>query len=222
MKRRKLIRWIVYSGLAPVVAVVLVKPDLPFWIGIGWMKFRALFGATEVDLAPARERLGAILGAGVALPLPDARIVVRKAARKLDFYDGEKLMKTYRVALGGKPAGAKEKQGDRKTPTGDYFICARNGLTQYHLFLGLNYPNAADAARGLKSGLIDPAARDRIAGAESDRRQPPWDGPLGGATGIHGGTSLRDWTLGCVALDDADVEEVWLATREGTPVRIEE
>lgn len=221
-KRRKIIRWSVYSALGLALAVVLVRPDSLVWASIGWMKFKGLFGASAVDLGPAKARLRAIAGADAALPLEGARVVVDKSDRKLGLYSGERLLKTYKIALGRHASGAKGKKSDGRTPTGDYFICTRNGLSQYHLFLGLSHPNAADADAGVKAGAIDDALRGKIADAEREGRQPPWDTPLGGAIGIHGGTSARDWTLGCVAVEDADVEEIWAATRIGTPVKIEE
>lgn len=174
-----------------------------------------------IDIKMAEARLRAQLGAGAVLPLPQARVVIRKQARQLGLYAGERLVKTYRVTLGRHPAGAKQRQGDGATPEGRYFICTRNPRSRFHLFLGLSYPNAADAARGLENRLIGEVPCAAMTAAEAARQRPPWDTPLGGEIGIHGGgTQPPDWTHGCIAVADEDIEELWLATEMGSPVEI--
>jgi murein L,D-transpeptidase YafK len=134
--------------------------------------------------------------------------------------DGREAFTT-RVALGGAPVGAKRREGDLRTPEGDYFVCTRNERSRYHLFLGLSYPNASDADAGLTAGIISRMQRDEIARRISAGEAPPWDTPLGGAVGIHGSGAGRDWTLGCIALENSDVDRLWQACPLGTPVRIE-
>jgi murein L,D-transpeptidase YafK len=170
----------------------------------------------------ARERLSAAVAAEITFPVANARIVVKKKERQLTLFSGDKSLKTYRIALGRNPAGAKESKSDGRTPSGDYYICTRQDGSQYHLFLGLNYPNAQDAEKGWKAKRINEATYKAMAQAEENRKAPDWTTPMGGAIGIHGRGSKRDWTLGCIALEDSDVEEIWVATAQWTPVRIEE
>jgi murein L,D-transpeptidase YafK len=148
------------------------------------------------------------------------RIEVFKANRELRLFDGDRLMKTYRIALGTNPLPSKECQGDRATPEGSYFICVKNPLSKYHLSLGISYPGEEDARRGLKSGLITQAEHDAILEAAAPRKRPPWNTKLGGEVFVHGNGSSQDWTLGCIALDDPDVEELYRIVPVNTPITI--
>ena len=159
--------------------------------------------------------------AGVTYPPPGPRVVVRKAERVLTLYSGQQAVKEYRVGLGGSPARDKERQGDRCTPTGDFYVCTRLERSRFHRFLGISYPAPNDAQRGLKQGLIDRSEHSAILRAHQKRRQPPWNTRLGGAVGLHGGGSGMDWTLGCVAVENGEIEELFAVLPLGTPVRIE-
>lgn len=154
------------------------------------------------------------------LPLARPRVVISKSARRAALYDGSRLVKEYRCALGGHPVGDKERLGDGRTPEGTYYICQRNAQSKYVLFQGLNYPLAEDAGRGLRQGLISRAEYDQIVKAEKDHACPPWLTGVGGAIGLHGGGASRDWTRGCIAFDDPDIAEIWAATAYWTPVEI--
>ena len=156
----------------------------------------------------------------LSLPLARPRVVVEKGARRLKLYSGEELVRVRAVALGFGPEGDKEKQGDGRTPEGDYYVCTKNERSRFHLSLGLDYPKAEDAERGLKAGLITRAQYERIVAAARAKRCPPWDTPLGGEIFIHGGGNASDWTWGCVALENAEVEELFNSVPAGTPVRI--
>ena len=153
--------------------------------------------------------------------IPNPRIVVHKARRELLVYSGSELLKTYRVGLGLKPVPPKEREGDRATPEGTYVVCMKNPASEFTLSLGLSYPNAADAERGLKSGLVTSAQHARIVESARSGSCPPWDTPLGGEIFIHGSGSATDWTWGCVALDDDDIRELYPRIPVGTPVVIE-
>jgi len=144
---------------------------------------------------------------GVELSKP--RIEVFKGKRELQLFDGDRLIKTYRVALGTNPVPPKERQGDRATPEGEYFICHKNPQSQYHLSLAISYPGPADAKRGLKTGLISKRESKAIIKAHANHKTPPWGTRLGGEVFVHGKGSTPDWTLGCVALDDPDIEELY-------------
>lgn len=176
-------------------------------------------------LAAGLLALAAAAAAGPSVPLPVAiespRLVVQKARRQLLVYSGETLLKTYRVGLGGNPVPPKERQGDLATPEGSYVVCIRNPRSRFLLSLGLNYPNAADADRGLSAGLVTRSQHRRIVERARTGACPPWNTALGGEIFIHGRGSATDWTWGCVALDDDDMRELYPRIPVGTPVVIE-
>jgi murein L,D-transpeptidase YafK len=155
------------------------------------------------------------------LPLQEPRVVIRKTTRELSLYDGSKLLRRYPVVLGANAAGDKEVEGDRKTPEGNFYICTRNGASKFHKFMGLSYPAPPDAARGLKGRKISRAEHDAILEAHRKKECPPWKTALGGEVGIHGGGIDRDWTLGCIAVTNEAVDELWAALKMGDPVVIE-
>jgi murein L,D-transpeptidase YafK len=153
-------------------------------------------------------------------PLADARIVISKADRRLDLLDGTALVRSYRAALGGRPVGTKRREGDRRTPEGVYYVCTKNARSRYCRALGISYPGIADARRGLREGAIDEAQHDAIVRAIEAGARPPWDTPLGGEIMVHGDGAGRDWTLGCIALENDDILELFDAVPLGTPVEI--
>ena len=155
------------------------------------------------------------------LPLAEPRIVVEKGARRLRLYAGGEVVRVRRVVLGFAPEGDKERQGDGRTPEGEFRVCMKNERSRFYLSLGLDYPGAEDADRGLGAGLITRAQHRRILRAAGAGRCPPWDTALGGEIFIHGGGTASDWTLGCVALENDEVKELFDAVPLGTPVVIE-
>jgi murein L,D-transpeptidase YafK len=146
--------------------------------------------------------------------------VVYKERRLLELYSGDRLLRSYRAALGFTPVGDKEVEGDGKTPEGDFYVFVKNPQSSYYLSLGVSYPNVEDAERGLRDGLITKAQHKSIVNAHKAKRTPPQNTRLGGLIYIHGRGSSYDWTLGCVALDDADMKELYDAVGTGTPVSI--
>jgi murein L,D-transpeptidase YafK len=156
----------------------------------------------------------------LVLPLKSPRVVIRKQSRELTLYDGAQPLRRYRVVLGANVTGDKEREGDRKTPEGVFYICSRNGTSRFHKFMGLSYPAPADAARGLKARMITRAEHDAILAAHQKKECPPWKTALGGEVGIHGGGIDRDWTLGCIALTNEAIDELWSALKMGDPVEI--
>jgi len=117
------------------------------------------------------------------------------------------VLKTYKIALGGEPVGAKTMQGDHRTPEGDYVINSRNTHSQFHRSLHISYPNAADRERARKLGVA-PGGDVYIHGL------PNGYGFIGAA---H---RARDWTDGCIAVTDQEIEEIWKLVDDGTPVEI--
>lgn len=168
------------------------------------------------DPGTLRERATTL---GLAWPLAGLRLEVDKSRRLLAVYAGEVLVKRYRVGLGD-PEGDKERQGDRRTPEGSMTIVTRNAASQFHKFLGVSYPTAEDATRGLRDGLITRAQAEAIRAAEAAGRRPPWETRLGGTVGIHGGGGSVDWTLGCIAVTDEEIDELWEVVRLGTPLLV--
>ena len=159
--------------------------------------------------------------ASIGLPeLKQPSIVIRKLARVLEVYDGERLVRSIPVVLGSSPDSNKEIEGDGRTPEGEFFVSVKNPRSRFHLSLGLSYPNAAAAERGFTAGLIDKAERDEILSAIADGRMPPQKTALGGEIYIHGGGIERDWTRGCVALDNEEMTEIFEAIPVGTRVLI--
>ena len=157
--------------------------------------------------------------AGLGWPPPRLRLTLAKSTRTLTAWSGDTALKRYRVGLGD-PDGDKERQGDRRTPEGELTIVTRNTKSQFHKFLGLSYPNAEDARRGVKAGLISEATAKSILAADAQGRVPPWSSALGGAVGIHGGGGDVDWTLGCVAVTNDEIDELFEVVRIGTRLSV--
>jgi murein L,D-transpeptidase YafK len=155
------------------------------------------------------------------LPLVNPKIVISKSKRQLYLYAEGAIVRTYQIALGANPVDDKVRQGDRATPEGDFYVCVKNERSNFYLSLGLSYPNAEDAERGLRDKLITRRERDRIVRAIQNKRRPPWDTALGGEIFIHGGGADGDWTWGCVALANTDIKELFDALPLGTSVRVE-
>jgi len=134
-------------------------------------------------------------------------ILILKKDHLLDLLYKGKVIRTYKVALGRGGLAPKTREGDALTPEGHYLIDSRNGASAYHRALHISYPNAEDRGRAAKLGV-----------------------PPGGAIMIHGlpnnmswigsGHRLYDWTLGCVAVTDPEIDEIWNLVPVGTPVEI--
>jgi len=157
----------------------------------------------------------------LSLPLHQPKIVVKKTARRLLLYSCNALVRTYRVGLGLSPVGYKVREGDRRTPQGDFYIFTKNSKSAFYLSLGLSYPNAVHAKRGLRDGLITKAQYDEIMRALRAKRRPPQNTALGGNIYIHGNGAQSDWTWGCVALENEDIRELFGVVRVGVTVTIE-
>ncbi|HZL26157.1 MAG TPA: L,D-transpeptidase family protein [Acidobacteriaceae bacterium] len=135
------------------------------------------------------------------------RIVVEKSSHTLTLYASGRPLKVYTVALGRGAGAAKQREGDHETPEGLYVIDARNPRSRFHLALHVSYPNALDSAHAASLGV-----------------------PAGGAIMIHGvGRGLGwlgrlqpqiDWTDGCIALTNPEMDEVWKLVPTGTPIEI--
>ncbi len=154
------------------------------------------------------------------LPLKAPRLVVMKSQRRLELYADGKLLRTYKIGLGLNPIPDKQRQGDRATPEGDFYVFTKNARSAFYLSLGISYPNAEDAERGLRDGLISRTQHDAIVKALKRKATPPQNTALGGDIYIHGNGASSDWTWGCVALENEDIRQLFAAVSVGTPVTI--
>jgi murein L,D-transpeptidase YafK len=144
-------------------------------------------------------------------PLPPGavadKVLVIKSARELQLLGGNQVLKTYRIALGRNPKGGKTHQGDARTPEGSYRIDWRNPQSRFHLSLHISYPSAQDRKRARALG-----------------KSPGGDIMIHGMANGYGwiGRFHRwvDWTSGCIAVTDDEIEEIWRAVPNGTPIEI--
>src|SRR6185295_8175022 len=167
---------------------------------------------TRETVAPQRSAL--------KLPLKNPRIVVTKSKRRLELYSDGAVVRTYKIGLGLNPVPDKIRQGDHATPEGDFYVFTKNDKSAFYLSLGISYPNIEDAERGLRDGLISRRQRDAIVAAINRKGTPPQNTALGGDIYIHGNGASSDWTWGCVALENADIKELFDAVPVGTEVTI--
>lgn len=136
---------------------------------------------------------------------PVTQVLVQKSERRMMLLSGNRALKAYDIALGTNPQGHKQFEGDGRTPEGLYFIDRRNPDSRYYLSVGISYPNARDRAFAQAQGRS-----------------------AGGDIFIHGrgpeGAVLaprrRDWTVGCIAITDPEIEDVYAMVRDGTPILI--
>ena len=147
-------------------------------------------------------------------------IIVKKAERLLELWQGETLIRSFPVGLGWAPEGHKQMEGDGKTPEGEYYVCVRNSNSSFYLSLGVSYPNKEDAAKALADGRIDRATYERIASAIENGQRPDWNTALGGAIMIHGCGGSSDWTAGCVAVDNEVMDMLFDYCPLGTKITI--
>lgn len=138
---------------------------------------------------------------------PADKILIEKKERRLTLLAKGKVLKTYQIALGGNPNGPKERQGDNKTPEGTYVVDARNRDSRYHLSLHISYPNEQDKKRAKERG-VSPGGEIMIHGIKNGFS---WVGDL--HTGV-------DWTKGCIAVTDEEIEEIERLAPNGTIVEI--
>lgn len=134
-------------------------------------------------------------------------ILILKSAHTMTLMNGKDVLKTYKVALGIEPVGAKTRTGDHKTPEGIYTVDAKNAHSHFHWALHLSYPNASDRARARQLG-VSPGSDVEIHGLED---KYAWIGAAHRQT---------DWTDGCIAVTNSEIEEIWPLVAVGTIVEI--
>lgn len=141
-----------------------------------------------------------------ALPRAD-RIIVHKKEHTMELMHAGKVIKTYKIALGRTPVGPKQREGDFRTPEDVYVIDSRNAKSQYHRSLHISYPNASDRERARKLH-VSPGGDVMIHG-------------LPNGYGYLGAAHRRwDWTYGCIAVTNEEIDEIWSLVDNGTPIEI--
>jgi murein L,D-transpeptidase YafK len=135
------------------------------------------------------------------------RVVIAKAVRTLSLYRGDRLLKTYKISLGRNPEGRKEQEGDGRTPEGVYIVDSRKRDSAFHRALHISYPNGEDRRRARRRG-VSPGGAIMIHGLPNGR------GAIGKA---H---LTQDWTEGCVAVTNEEIEEIWRVVPNGTRIEI--
>ena len=148
-----------------------------------------------------------------------------KGERRMVLRNGAAELRRFPVVLGRAPHYPKEVRGDMRTPVGRYYISEKH-VSRFHRFLGISYPNVDDAEHGYGRGLIDPGQWADIFVANWRGVMPPPHTRLGGKVGIHGFGGRPylpiDWTEGCIAISNEDVEYLYAVAPVGTPVIIHE
>ena len=153
--------------------------------------------------------LACALSAAQHLPAPQQAdsILILKKDHLLELLANAKVIRAYRVALGSGGLAPKEREGDARTPEGHYLIDSRNASSQYHKALHISYPNAEDRKRAAKFG-VSAGSSVMIHGLPNGKG---W---------VGAGHRLYDWTLGCIAVTDEEIDEIWKLVPIGTPVEI--
>jgi len=155
---------------------------------------------------------GVLIGAHLnPHPLPQDttadRVLVEKATRRLTLLRGGTPLKAYRVALGRAPVGSKEQEGDQRTPEGLYLIDFHKEDSDYHRALHVSYPEQRDIERAAAAG-VPPGCDIMVHGIRNG---------MGWIGAFH---RRKDWTAGCIAVTDFEIEEIWRAVPDGTPIEI--
>jgi murein L,D-transpeptidase YafK len=181
-----------------------------------------LAGAASTAWAAGEDGNGAAPNA-YGMPM----LEVWKTQRQMELRNGSgEVEARFPIVLGSRPREAKRLQGDGRTPVGHYYIADKNERSRFHRFLGLSYPNIDDAERGYWDRLIDTRQWADIFLANLRGDSPPSNTRLGGRIGIHGYGGRPelpiDWTEGCIAVPDADIDYLFYRLPVGTPVVIHE
>jgi murein L,D-transpeptidase YafK len=169
---------------------------------IGSRGFLAVLGITSLLGSAAAEERNLRTG-------PDRAdyVVVDKSDRKLILYKAGRVLREFDVSLGLVPNGPKQREGDFRTPEGKYLLAGRNVNSDFFLSIHVSYPNDADRARARELG-VDPGGEIMIHGFPNE---PKYDLKRYQET---------DWTDGCIAVSNSDMVDIWLMTREATPIEI--
>jgi murein L,D-transpeptidase YafK len=160
------------------------------------------------EIVALQEKIEALEETVFTLRMESAdKVLIEKQARRLSLLSKGEVIKSYKIALGGNPVGPKERQGDNKTPEGTYRIDARNGNSGFHLSLHISYPNEDDKKRAKKLG-VSPGGDIMIHGIKN------------GFSLVGASHAETDWTEGCIAVTNQEMEEIYKFVPIGTVVEI--
>ena len=160
-------------------------------------------------------------GASVKPSTNGVTIYVSKINKEVTLKQNGVVIGTYPASLGEESgSGDKKVQGDRRTPSGSFYVCLKNDKSSYYLALGVSYPAIPDAERGYEAGIITAEERDAIIQANKAGETPPWDTALGGAIEIHGDRYPGGVTAGCIAVDNSVMDILWEYCQVGVPLTI--
>jgi len=137
------------------------------------------------------------------------RVVVKKGERKMQLVQQGQVVREYRIALGDQPRGHKVREGDERTPEGLYFLDWRNPYSSYYKSIHVSYPNARDIQYARNLG-VKPGGMIMIHGQPNYLRSEK----------VQATYQYRDWTNGCIAVQNHEMDEIWTAVRDGTPIEI--
>jgi len=168
----------------------------------------------------------------MAVCAAEYQLVISKKQKQLTVKQGENIIKTFRIATGKGGKGTRIKQGDSKTPIGVYHIVDFKKDSKFHYFMQIDYPNLIDAWYGYKNAIISAEEFKKIASSYKKREIPPQNTHLGGYIGIHGLGPTNEqklvihheanWTEGCIALTNEEINELRQYVKIGTQVVIRE
>ena len=202
------------DSTAPVMRLPVRTPLRRLGCEQNWCRVRTDGGRTGYVPAPA---------------LSSVWLRISKAEGQLYVYHGPRLVETYAVDFGYNTYADKVRRGSPdqrdhwRTPEGPFYVVSKKPQSEFYKALVLNYPTTADAERGLKQDLISQSEYEAIARAQERAQMPPMNTELGGWIEIHGeGTGgQRNWTQGCVAVENPVIDALWTVVEVGTPVLIE-
>jgi murein L,D-transpeptidase YafK len=168
------------------------------------LRILCTLGALVLGVSAVPDRQGS--ARATDFPVAD-KVVVEKGKRKLHLLKGGVAIRSFDIALGIRPVGDKEKEGDFKTPEGNYLLDAKNPDSEYFLAIHVSYPNSVDRAEARSQG-VDPGGAIMIHGQPND------------PTRSEAYYRTQDWTNGCIAVSNSDMIDIWLMTAENTPIEI--
>ncbi len=171
------------------------EPDIPWGETMRFLKILIVMAAVALTASCSQSKFQTYSGPEVT------QIVVMKERRRMYLMNGNDVLTAYDIQMGFAPVGHKAEEGDGRTPEGAYRIDRRNPNSAYHLSLGISYPNAADVARARAAG-VSPGGDIFIHGTPVEMRRK------------------ADWTAGCIAVSDEDMEQIYAMVQTGTPIYI--
>ncbi len=175
------------------------------WLSIAIVLGLAVFSTSAIATTKSTTKQTQSIFDGVIID----KVFVDKSERRLQLLSADKVIKSYPIALGGNPIGHKQEEGDQRTPIGLYTLDYKNEKSQYYRSIHVSYPNAVDKAQAKKRG-VSPGGAIMIHGQKNG---------FGALAMLN---QQRDWTAGCMAVTNDEMDEIMAAVKVGTPIEIVE